>query len=179
MKFVKGTTKKKLVIPNTVMELSGFERGAMVELQALTDTVVILKKRMTAMEMVNAIDALQRLTVDLFAELAKTCGGCEDCGDGRCPALDRIATEVPEEVRQGAGIPSGVKLQSWPGETEGTVMVAQAEYRFDLTDVPEWVRSTLEALGVCMGNLEELLMAEEPIHGSKGGGTGGEIRTPG
>ena len=70
MKFVKGTTKKKLVIPNAVMELSGFERGEMVELHALTDTVVVLKKRMTAMEMVNAIDALQRLTVDLFGELA-------------------------------------------------------------------------------------------------------------
>ena len=179
MKFVKGTTKKKLVIPNTVMELSGFERGEMVELHALTDTVVVLKKRMTAMQMVNAIDALQRLTVDLFGELAKTCGTCEDCGGGRCPALDRIATEVPAEVRQEAGIPAGVKLQAWPGETEGTVTVAQANYRFDLTDVPEWVRSTLEALGVCLGNLEELLMAEEPVHGAKGGGTGGEIRTPG
>ena len=165
MKFVKGTTKKKLVIPNTVMELSGFERGAMVELHALTDAVVILKKRRTAMEMVNAIDALQRLTVDLFAELAKTCGACEDCGGGRCPALDRIATEVPEEVRQGAGIPAGVKLQAWPGETEGIVMVAQADYRFDLADVPEWMRSTLEALGVCLGNLEELLMVEEAVSG--------------
>lgn len=179
MKFVKGTTKKKLVIPNTVMELSGFERGATVELHALADTVAILKKRMTAMEMVNTIDSLQRLTVDLFAELAKTCGACEDCGGGECPALDRIATEVPEEVRQEAGIPTGVKLQAWPGETEGTVTVAQADYRFDLTDVPEWVRSTLEALGVCLGSLEELLMSEEPIHGTKGGGTGGENRTPG
>ena len=179
MKFVKGTTKKKLVIPNTVMELSGFERGAMVELHALTDTVVVLKKRMTAMEIVNAIDALQRLTVDLFGELAKTCGACEDCGGGECPAWARAAIEVPEEVRQEAGIPAGVKLQAWPGETEGTVTVAQADYRFDLTDVPEWVYSTLEALGACLGNLEELLMSEEPIHGAKGGGTDGEIRTPG
>lgn len=165
MKFVKGTTKKKLVIPNTVMELSGFERGAMVELHALTDTVVILKKRMTAMELVNAIDALQRLTVDLFGELAKTCGACEDCGGGECPAWARAAIEVPEEVRQEAGIPAGVKLQAWPGETEGTVTVAQADYRFDLTDVPEWVRSTLEALGACLGNLEELLMSEEAVSG--------------
>ena len=179
MKFVKGTTKKKLVIPNTVMELSGFEKGAMVELHALTDTVVVLKKRMTAMEMVNAIDALQRLTVDLFGELAKTCGACEDCGGGECPAWARAAIEVPEEVRQEAGIPAGVKLQAWPGETEGTVTVAQANYRFDLTDVPEWVCSTLEALDVCLGNLEEFLMSEEPVHGTKGGGTGGEIRTPG
>ena len=165
MKFVKGTTKKKLVIPNTVMELSGFEKGAMVELHALTDTVVVLKKRMTAMEMVNAIDALQRLTVELFGELAETCGACEDCGGGECPAWARAATEVPEEVRQEAGIPAGVKLQAWPGETEGTVTVAQADYRFDLTDVPEWVRSTLEALGACLGNLEELLMSEEAVSG--------------
>ena len=86
---------------------------------------------------------------------------------------------MPEEVRQEAGIPAGVKLQAWPGETEGTVTVAQADYRFDLTDVPEWVYSTLEALGACLGNLEELLMSEEPIHGAKGGGTDGEIRTPG
>ena len=165
MKFVKGTTKKKLIIPNTVMELSGFERGETVELHALTDTVVVLKKRMTAMEMVNAIDALQRLTVELVRELAETCGACEDCGGGECPAWARTATEVPEEVRQEAGIPAGVKLQAWPGETEGTVTVAQADYRFDLTDVPEWVRSTLEALGACLGNLEELLMSEEAVSG--------------
>ena len=164
MKFVKGTTKKKLVIPNTVMELSGFERGETVELHALTDTVVVLKKRMTAMEMVNTVDALQRLTVELVRELAETCGACEDCGGGD-PAWARAATEVPDEVRQEAGIPAGVKLQAWPGETEGTVTVAQADYRFDLTDVPEWVRSTLEALGACLGNLEELLMSEEAVSG--------------
>ena len=147
MKFVKGTTKKKLVIPNTVMELSGFERGETVELHALTDTVVVLKKRMTAMEMVNTVDALQRLTVELVRELAETCGACEDCGGGECPAWARAATEVPDEVRQEAG----------------TVTGAQADYRFDLTDVPEWVRSTLEALGACLGNLEELLMSEKAV----------------
>ena len=165
MKFMKGTTKKKLIIPNTVMELSGFERGETVELHALTDTVVVLKKRMTAMEMVNTVDALQRLTVELIRELAETCGACEDCGGGECPAWARAVTEVPEEVRQEAGIPAGVKLQAWPGETEGTVTVAQADYRFDLTDVPEWELSTLAMMGVCLGSLEERLMAEDIVYG--------------
>ena len=54
--FTKGTTKKKLVIPNLIMEQSGFEKGKMVEIHALTDAVVILKKEMTAMELIHAID---------------------------------------------------------------------------------------------------------------------------
>lgn len=57
-KFTKNTTKKKLVIPNTVLDLSGLEKGEPVEIQALDNAVVILRKEMTAMELVRAIDSL-------------------------------------------------------------------------------------------------------------------------
>ena len=43
--------------------------------------------------------------------------------------------------------------------------VGQADYRYDLTDVPEWELSTLAMLGVCLGNLEEKLMAEDTVYG--------------
>ena len=164
-KFIKNTTKKKLVIPNVVMELSEFEKGAPVEICALPDAVVVLKREMTAMELIRAVDGLQHLTVELNRHLAKVCGPCEDCGeDGECPALpEKTRTAVPESVREDAGIPADAKLCAWPGE--GTVTVAQADYRYDLTDVPEWVRSTLEALGACLGNLEELLMSEKAVSG--------------
>ncbi len=36
-KFIKDTTKKKLVIPSAAMELSGFEKGAPVEIRAMPD----------------------------------------------------------------------------------------------------------------------------------------------
>lgn len=166
MKFIKGTTKKKLVIPNTVMAMSGFERGGMVEIRALTDAVVILKKEMTAMELANAVDGLQRLAVELLAELAGVCGPCQDCGSGECPAApDRTATVLPEEVRKDAGIPEGAKLRACPGEERGTVRVSQADYRYDLTDVPDWERSVLESLGVCLGDLKDLLMSEDIVYG--------------
>ena len=42
-KFIKNTTKKKLVIPNVVMELSEFERGEMVEICAIQGVKLIVR----------------------------------------------------------------------------------------------------------------------------------------
>ena len=123
MKFVKGTTKKKLVIPNAVMELGGFEKGAPVEIRALPDAVAVLKKEMTAMELIRAVDSLQRVSVELLVELIWVCDPCEDCGNEKCAAA----------------------LES--------------------TDVPEWVLSVLESWGVCLEDLEKLLMSEDIVYG--------------
>ena len=167
-KFIKNTTKKKLVIPNVVMELSEFEKGAPVEICALPDAVVVLKREMTAMELIRAVDSLQRLAVELNQHLAQVCGPCEGCSeDGECPALpEKTQTVLPEELRKEAGIPDGVKLCSWPGEEPGTVVSGQADYRYDLTDVPEWELSALAMMGVCLGNLEERLMEEDVVYGA-------------
>lgn len=167
-KFIKNTTKKKLVIPNVVMELSEFEKGAPVEICALPDAVVVLKREMTAMELIRAVDGLQHLTVELNRHLAKVCGPCEDCGeDGECPALpERTQTIVPEAVREEVGIPADAKLCAWPGSEPGTVTVGQADYRYDLADVPEWELSVLAMMGACLGNLEERLMAEDVVYGA-------------
>ena len=164
-KFIKNTTKKKLVIPNVVMELSEFERGGMVEICALPDAVVVLKREMTAMELIRAVESLQRLAMELNRHLARVCGPCEDCsGDGDCPAEPaHTRTAIPDEVRKDVRIPANAKLCAWPGEQEGTV--AQADYRYDLTDVPEWELSTLAMMGVCLGELEERLMAEDIVYG--------------
>ena len=168
-KFMKNTTKKKLVIPNAVMELGDFEKGAPVEICVQDDAVIILKKEMTAMELVRAVDALQRLSVELNRQLALACGPCEEC-DGRggeeCPAEpERTQTVLPEDVRKEAGIPENAKLCSWPGDEAGVVMVSGADYRYDLTDVPEWELSILRAMGVCLGELEERLMSEAVVYG--------------
>ena len=42
--------------------------------------------------------------------------------------------------------------------------MAQADYRHDLTDVPEWELSVLSMMGVCLGSLEERLMAEDVVY---------------
>ena len=99
--------------------------------------------------------------------LFRSCGHCENCGeDGECPALpERTQTIVPEALREEVGIPANAKLCAWPGNEPGTVTVGQADYRHDLTDVPEWELSVLAMMGVCMGSLEEQLMAEDVVYG--------------
>lgn len=168
-KFVKDTTKKKLVIPNAVLELSGLEKGSPVEIRTMDDAVVILRKEMTAMELVRAIDSLQDAVLDLTLHLVNVCGPCEDCNDSggeECPAdPSRTATVIPEEVREEAGFPADAKLCAWSGDEPGTVMVGQADYRYDLTDVPAWLLEILASNGVCLGMLEERLMEEDAVYG--------------
>ena len=167
-KFTKGTTKKKLVIPTEVMERSGFQKGAPVDILTLTDAVVILKNGMTTMELLNAVDQMKDLSVALLTALAENCDPCGDCGgteDGSCPYLDHLSgTEVPAEVLQEAGIPAGAKLCAWANPDSGIVNVAQAGYRYDLADVPVWELEILTCMGVCLEDLAELLMSEDQVH---------------
>ena len=78
-KFIKETTKKKLVIPNAVLELSGLEKGEPVEIRAADDAVIILRKKMTAMELLRAIDSIQDAALALTLHIVNACGPCEDC----------------------------------------------------------------------------------------------------
>ena len=66
------------------MKLSGFESSGKVELHASEDTLVVLKQRMTAMELLRAARSLQKLATDLHVHLARVCGHCDGC-DGECP----------------------------------------------------------------------------------------------
>ena len=65
MKFVKEVTGEKMAIPAAALKLCGFENGDKAELHALPSAAIILKQKMTAMEVIQAMDALHQLTVDL------------------------------------------------------------------------------------------------------------------
>lgn len=165
--IIKSIGNKKLAIPTAILAASGFGQNQEVGVYPLRDVAVILKREMTAMELVNALDGLQSMVVDLTCHLAAMCGPCEDCtGSGECPAVpERSAVKLPEEVRREAGIAEDAKLCAWPGKVKGTVTVAQADCRYDLTDMPDWVMEILPHTGACMGTLAELLMSEDIVYG--------------
>lgn len=165
--IIRSIGRRKLAVPAALLAAGGFAQNQEVEIYPLPEAAVILKRQMTAMELVGALDSLQRLTAKLCASLAGVCGPCESCAGGEdCPALPaHTATKVPESVRQEAGIPEGAKLCAWPGPEKGTVTVSAANYRYDLTDVPDWLLEVLRGLGVCLGSLEERLMAEDIVYG--------------
>mgnify|MGYP000836950042 CR=1 FL=1 len=87
MKFNKQINNGTLLIPGGAFKISGFEGGEKVEIHTLDSAVVVLKKQMTTMELIQAMDALHRLATELTVHLARVCGTCDDCEDG-CPFDD-------------------------------------------------------------------------------------------
>lgn len=121
MKFNKQINNGTLLIPGGAFKISGFEGGEKVEIHTLDSAVVVLKKQMTTMELIQAMDALHRLATELTVHLARVCGTCDDCEDG-CPFddLEDGMLELPDYLREEAGIPAGAKLCVYVDDEEKT-----------------------------------------------------------
>lgn len=167
MKFVKEYAGANLAIPSAALKVSGFEPEK-VELHALEDVVVVTKGRMTAMELIHTMNALNQLSSDLAVELARVCGRCGGCGGDGCPYEDGAGYDIslPDYLKEEAGIPRDAKLCASVDEEDGSVTIMEAGYDHDLRDVPPRLLAVFQASGVCMGELEERLITEEIVYGA-------------
>lgn len=145
MKFNKQMDSGALLIPRAAFKISSFEADEKAEIHALDSAVIVLKKQMTAMELIQAADALHRLATELTAHLAMACGECGECEDG-CPFddLEEGMLELPDYLRREACIPDGAKLCAYADDEENTVTIGIAEYDHDLRDVPPYDANTGE-----------------------------------
>ena len=165
MKFQTQYTGKAVSIPPPAMALGGFEKGERLELHPLQGAVAVLWEKMTAMELVSAIDSLQSLASALAAHLVQVCGPCDRCGECSVdPENPGGGIAIPDWLRREAGIPEGAKLCAWLDSETGRVNVGAAEYRHDLSDVPPFLLGILRESGACLGNLDELLKSGETVY---------------
>lgn len=164
MKFEKTATIKGAFISRPALALSGFAEDESVALHTLPGAVILLKKRMTAMDLLSAMDSISKLSTDLTTELFKLCGPCDDCQDGDCPYEDVDGPiDLPGYLKEEAGIPKDAKLCAEVDEEEKSVTIYAAGHQHDLSDVPESLRPLLEDLGICLARLEEALISGEVI----------------
>lgn len=97
MKFTKHITPKGLPVPAAALYRAGFQAGETAECHVREGTVILLKRRMTAGELLRAAQALHDKAVDLHVRLAQVCGPCrEDCGGCDCGPED--LEELPPET---------------------------------------------------------------------------------
>ena len=82
MKFIKEITSRVLLIPMVAAQLAKFKAGDRVEYRPLDHVIVVLKKRMTAPELLTAVEQLQSVATELLLHLDRVCGPCEECPDG-------------------------------------------------------------------------------------------------
>lgn len=72
---------------------------------------------------------------------------------------------LPDYVLEDAGIPKGAKLEAF-ADDEGEIVVTEAEYQKDINDVSPGIISVLVASGICLAELDELIMDEEIVYGA-------------
>lgn len=162
MKFTLDIGKKGLRLRKEILDASGFQREAALDVHGAEQAIVLLKKEMTAMELVQAVQSLGGLTYQLTSHLAKVCGPCQHC-ESPCPCTqEEEPVQVPEDLLERAGIPKDAKLDVFAENGRITVSAAEAP---DLRDVPPEMLELLRQSGVCLDALEELMMKEDVIYG--------------
>ena len=112
-------------IPDEIVATCEFDVESGLALSVAPGVLVLRNKKMTAMNLVNAITTFSALGADLTAKLAKACGFCDNCGEiGKgtpaswsaecdlCAELLAIKNDirVPDYLRDEAGITSKAKL---------------------------------------------------------------------
>ncbi|MPM09277.1 hypothetical protein SDC9_55593 [bioreactor metagenome] len=179
---MKKNQMPQIGLPADACERSGFTDKDTLELHAGQNALVFMKDKMTALEVANAIQSLSALAADLTVVLASACGLCDNCGEGcadDCPAgcvsacslchdlLDESQTvRIPGYLLEEAGIPADAKLEAYTDEDSGEITVTEADIQQDITDVPPGILAVLAQSGVCLAELDELIMLDSIIYGN-------------
>ena len=179
---MKKNQMPQIGLPADACERSGFTDKDTLELHAGQNALVFMKDKMTALEVANAIQSLSALAADLTVVLASACGLCDNCGEGcadDCPAgcvsacslchdlLDESQTvRIPGYLLEEAGIPVDAKLEAYTDKDSGQITVVEADVQQDITDVPPGILTVLAQSGVCLAELDELIMLDSIIYGN-------------
>lgn len=164
MKFLRQAAAKGLQILPAELAIARFPETETAEVHAAEDAIVVLKRRMTGMELIRAARRLHELSVELNVHLAKACGFCHDCADV-CPFEDMgKEIDLPSYLREEAGISEDAKLCAYVNEEENSVTIAEAKHQYGLRDVPPEILDMFLSAGLCLGELDELLIKGDVVY---------------
>ena len=79
----------------------------------------------------------------------------------------RPEVSIPPEVLEEAGADPDCKLACEVDLESGAIHVVEADYRYDLTDVPSTLLDTFRECGICLNDLEEKLKGEVVVYGAE------------
>ena len=178
-----------LQIPLAIQQHCGFTDEEAFAVTAAEGVCIIHKDELTALELIHVITTLSELASDMTVHLAGACGLCNNCGDeapeagtecgcdngpakwvADCSLCHDLLDEsqnirVPGYLLEEAGIPKDAKLEAYTDEESGEITVAEADIQQDISDVPPGILSVLAQSGVCLAELDELIILEEIVYG--------------
>lgn len=164
MKMIKECFNNNVSLPIEILNAADLTGGEEIEFNTLENAVVAMKTTMKAMELIKVAEGLKNLSEELIVHLAGICGRCHDCSYcERFEEFDEII--VPDYLLEEAGIPKDAKLCACTEEDSGEIIVMQADYDYDIADVPKFVIDIFEMSGICIRELEEKIMMEDIVYG--------------
>ena len=164
MKMIKESLDNNISLPNEILNAADLTGCEEIEFNTLENAVVAMKTTMNAMELIKVAEGLKNLSEELIVHLAGICGRCHDCSYcERFEEFDEII--VPDYLLEEAGIPKDAKLCACTEEDSGEIIVMQADYDYDIADVPKFVIDIFEMSGICIRELEERIMMEDIVYG--------------
>ena len=165
-------------IPDEIVATCEFDVKSGLALAIAPGVLVLHNKKMTAMNLVNAITTFSELGADLTAKFAKACGFCDNCGEigkgtpaswaAECDLCAELLDTkydicVPDYLRDEAGINSNAKLSAETDEESREIILSEAGYDYDISDVPPQLLEAFRLSGVCLGELDDALRLERKI----------------
>ncbi len=164
MKMIKEYLDNKVSLPNEILNAADLTGCEEIEFNTLENAVVAMKTTMNAMELIKVAEGLKNLSEELIVHLAGICGRCQDCS--YCEGFEEFdEIIVPDYLLEEAGIPKDAKLCACTEEDSGEIIVMQADYDYDIADVPNFVIDIFEMSGICIRELEEKIMMEDIVYG--------------
>lgn len=166
MKKSEQKVKGFLCLPITESAERKIGDVGLLEASIIKSGVVLTKSQMTAMDVLETIEGLEEILKELYNALVGATGiCCEDCDQDETE--DAVTIKLPEFILEEAGIPKDAKLCAFTTEASGEVTVMEADYKHDLTVVPEDMLRLLKDIGVCLSCLNECLISERIIYGKR------------
>ena len=151
------------------LEAANLTEWERLELHLLDQAAVVIPGVMSAMEVIRTAEALQGLATELLVAIGEICEKCDGCGaDLLCDLMkEDIHPEVsvPPQVLEEAGVDPDCKLAYEVDPESGEIRIVEADYRYDLSDIPPTLLDTFRECGICLEDLEEKLIEEETVYG--------------
>jgi hypothetical protein len=162
MKAVEGSVKGFLCLPITETTEKQLGDVSMLEASVINSGLVMMKSKMTAMDVIQTIEGLEAVIGELYDSLLEVSCYCDnDCDQSE--TLEAVNIKLPDFILEDAGISKNAKLCAYTNEDSKEVTVIETDYKHDLSDVPETMRRVLKDMGACMTCLNECLISEKII----------------
>lgn len=152
------------------IEAANLNEWERLELHLLDQAAVVIPGEMTVMEVIRTAESLQGLASDLLAAIGEACEKCDGCNvELLCNLMKgeiRPEVSIPPEVLEEAGVDPDCKLAYEVDPENGAIHIVEADYRYDLTDVPPTLLDTFRECGICLHKLETKLREEAVVYGT-------------